>query len=500
MKNKLIIIAMMLILSLSVVFSQVIEMGKSSVLDASTDIDAELQSDTAASVEAVDLNEDEDDDDNDDLEDEDDDDNDDLEDEDDDDNDDLEDEDDDDNDEVRDPAEHAADKIESAEEKIAEAEEKIAEKEEEGKDVSRALESLEKAKTLLAEAPTALDEGDYETALNLAKEAKHTAMWAKGKDIKSASEESKFGRELGECIKEANEEDDDEDEKDFSQCFKQFSDDLQDHVTDILEEKNINIDRKILKALERFREKAGERLGSLLSSLEDFNFSGIDADEVAEELEGLSGEELEEKIKDIKDESTKDKFEKGIVPFKDTDDQDWFYYFVDRMDEEECISGFTDKEGNPLGEFRPGNDVLFGEGLKFVMQCVLDEDPEAAESGDHWAKGYAKKALKELSDSLSDDIKDRIENSLEDKEEFKKGLTRGELVQMVMDLLGIEVPTATGAPFSDVSLDNANVDAIAYALAKGLVSGDAEDLTFRPDDVPNRAEVAKIILLAKELL
>ncbi len=396
MKNKLIIIAMMLILPLSVVFSQVIDMGQDSVLDASTgadvEVDAQLQSGTPASVEATDV-------------------------------------------------------------EATDAEEADVDDE----DLSD-------------------DEDDLDVDEDL-------------------NEDSKFGRELGECIKGANEED-----EDFGHCFNEFSKEVAEHVANTLMAKNKNANQKILKALERFQGKAGKRLGNLMSDLEDFNLSGIDADEVVEELEGLSEEEVEEKIEDIKDKSTKDKFAKGLVPFKDTDDQDWFYYFVDRMDQEKCITGFTDEEGNPLGEFRPGNDVLFGEGLKFVMQCVLDKDPEVAESGDHWAKGYAKKAMNELSDTLSEEVKERIQESIENKEEFKAELTRGEFVQMVVDLLGIEVPSATEAPFSDVSLGHANANAIAYALEKGLVSGDAEDQTFRPDGSLNRAEVAKIILLAKELL
>ena len=67
-------------------------------------------------------------------------------------------------------------------------------------------------------------------------------------------------------------------------------------------------------------------------------------------------------------------------------------------------------------------------------------------------------------------------------------------------MLNIDVPVADAAPFLDVPLSHAYVNEIAYALSVGMVSGDQETGTFRPDDVPNRAEVAKIIVLAKQLL
>ena len=75
-----------------------------------------------------------------------------------------------------------------------------------------------------------------------------------------------------------------------------------------------------------------------------------------------------------------------------------------------------------------------------------------------------------------------------------------EIIQLIVDLLDVELPEVTEAPFSDVPVDHPNAAAIAYALSLGVISGDEEEGTFRPDDIPNRAEMVKIIIMAKELM
>jgi hypothetical protein len=403
--------------------------------------------------------------------------------------------------------ENAADKIEDAEEEIAEAEETIVEKEAEGKDVSDALVRLEGAKVLLADAQTEFDAGNYEEAEDLAKEAKHEAMYAKGKDIHSASEESELGENFGECIAEAVvSEDDDADE--FDECFEDFEEEIADFVENLLSEEDQASNTAIDDALTALSTTVESELSNLLIALANFNVSGVNEDEVISDIEGIiesdddsekKASDLEDKIEEIKNESTEKKFEDDVIPFRDTDDEEWFFNFVDQMDSEACISGFKDEAGNELGEFRPSNEVLFGESMKFVLQCVLDKDPEEIAEGDFWARGYALTLQNDFSDLLSEDLLSRVENALVDDAEYTSEVTRGELIQLIVDVLGLDVSDASEAPFSDVTLDHSNVNAINYALSVGVISGDEATGKFRPDEVPNRAEVAKIIILAKQL-
>jgi hypothetical protein len=406
-------------------------------------------------------------------------------------------------------AEDAADKIEDATEEIEEAEDTIAEKEDEGSDVSVANESLANAKALLAEAQAAYDSGDYESAKDLAEEAKHEASYARGKDIESDSEESRMGEDFGECVSTKVEDDED----DFEDCFEDFFDSVADHVFESLpesdQEANANIEAAIQELLIGMSE--GD-LKDLLLAIASYNFSGLDSEDVINEIEDILEDEdnqfddseaiddLEDLFEDLKEDSVESKFENEVIPFKDTDDEEWFFNFVDQLEAEQCVEGFRDSNGNLLGEFRPGNSVLFGESLKFVLKCVLIIDPVAVTENDSWALGYAVKIKLDFEDLLDDELLTKLDDSIEDEDKFNEAMTRAELIALIIDMLNIGVPVADAAPFLDVPLSHDYVNEIAYALSVGMVSGDQETGTFRPDDVPNRAEVAKIIVLAKQLL
>lgn len=88
-----------------------------------------------------------------------------------------------------DQREDAEDEIEDAREEIAEAEEKIAEEEEKGNDVTESEQLLASAQELLLLAEEALSAGDYAGAENYAEEARHDAMWARGKAVDSIDDE-----------------------------------------------------------------------------------------------------------------------------------------------------------------------------------------------------------------------------------------------------------------------------------------------------------------------
>lgn len=406
-------------------------------------------------------------------------------------------------------SEDAADALEDAAEEIEEAAEVIEESADDGKDVSQAEIRLEGARELLAEAQAAYDAGDYENAEELAEEAKHEAMYAKGKDIQSSTEEAELGASFAECIQEKmddDDEDEDEDEDDFEDCFEDFFGDVYDHVFSELPEDDQNANLEIQAAVESWLPQVDGEVYEALLAFTSYNFSGVEADEVIEELEDIltededeQAEELRELLEELKEESVENKFEADIIPFKDTDDEEWFFNFVAQLESEACVEGFKDANGNPIGEFKPGNQVLFGESLKFVLKCVLNEDPAATDSGSFWAEGYAIKIKLEFEEQLEAKIRIKLENALTDEDEFNEPMTRAELLALIINVLGIEVPEATAAPFEDVPLTHRYVNEIAYALELGVITGDQSTGTFRPDDTPNRAEVAKIVVLAKQL-
>ena len=87
--------------------------------------------------------------------------------------------------------------------------------------------------------------------------------------------------------------------------------------------------------------------------------------------------------------------------------------------------------------------------------------------------------------------------------DVQKPATRGAVIQTLLEVLGITIGK-TPATYEDVPKNHPYSTAIAAATFFGLVQGDLDAEgkplnRFRPDDPINRAEVAKIIALAKEL-
>ena len=73
-------------------------------------------------------------------------------------------------------------------------------------------------------------------------------------------------------------------------------------------------------------------------------------------------------------------------------------------------------------------------------------------------------------------------------------LTRAELVKIVVNLYGIEVPTeVTTQPFSDVKIDEWYAPFVAAVKTAGIVDG-YDNNTFRPNNPVSRVEALKIIL------
>lgn len=425
--------------------------------------------------------------------------------------DDMEDEDenDDDLEDEEDDMADAMDALADAEEEIDEATETITEKESEGYEVTAAWARLDEAKTLLAEAEVAFAAGEFDEAEDLAESAKYAAMYAKGKDIESSSEGAEIGEEFGECIADASSEDPEDLVESFSECFEELSDDVSDYIEKLLSEEDQMVNMALAEELQKLAAEVDGRLQELLMDFSNFTFSGVEEEEVissveevlnADKSEEEKEEALEELIEKIKEESTENKFEDGLIPFKDTDDEEWYFNFVNESAAVGCVTGFKDEAGNPLGEFRPGNPILFGEGSKLVLGCILGEMPEESMGDEHWAHNYGVFMVEELADLLSPDLLEDFESALAEESQFNEEMTRGELIQLIVDVLGLEVPVATEAPFSDVPLTHPNVNAIQFALDHGVISGDSETGTFRPDEVANRAEIIKIIVLAKQLL
>ena len=173
----------------------------------------------------------------------------------------------------------------------------------------------------------------------------------------------------------------------------------------------------------------------------------------------------------------------------------WFYSSVLALTELGIASGYKDASGNLTGSYGPGNNVTHAEALKIALgsagvsgtSCGAPSHPQA--SG-HWAAGFVACAeQRDFGFTSSQGLNDTA--------------SRAEVLHYVLKAFGVTVPDGT-PPFAESASHRYKND-IAYAYALEIVSGDKDENgdekgTFRPNDPVNRAEVAKIVKLAIELL
>lgn len=178
--------------------------------------------------------------------------------------------------------------------------------------------------------------------------------------------------------------------------------------------------------------------------------------------------------------------------FSDVHDNDWFASPVRSVASWGIVSGYLNRDGSPMGVFRPANPVTVAESLKMVLKAAdIDETecrrlPVTAGAMMHWAKPYV---------SCAEQMGMRLFQST--GLDINRPIHRAELLTLVHDAFGDQaLPLYAG--FKDSEGHRYEAD-IAYAVSRGMVTGDLDingNLTgsFRPDANINRAETAKIIV------
>jgi len=275
-----------------------------------------------------------------------------------------------------------------------------------------------------------------------------------------------------------------------------------------IQDKIDTLDKKFLqlKAKKFVRDSKLDGLKNLKAEIENYNFVDAAGDQMRLDIDNFVDnlpsdvtefdfekklENFRGRVSDAKKKAKALKFAQGIIPFKDTDDSDWFTNYVDFAKERGVIGGYKDEKGNALGEFRPSNNVTVAEMLKMVIEASnageLEGDPNLADAMNHWARGYVKRA-----ETLGLDI---IESNLK----LNRYATRGEVVRAMLEVLEIKPDAALETSFTDLDPNHKHAAFIEFASKAGIISGDDGAGTVRPDDQINRAEVAKIIQLMIEL-
>lgn len=170
--------------------------------------------------------------------------------------------------------------------------------------------------------------------------------------------------------------------------------------------------------------------------------------------------------------------------FRDVWNDDWFGGFVKKVVELGIFSGYKDKLGKPRGRFGPADSITLGQ-LAKVAAIITKQNIEEA-LGEQWAGPYIANAkLQKLTVYLQ----------LPDE---NAPATRGQVIHTLLEALGIPLDEAKTLSYLDVRRTNLFFRAIETATRLGIISGDDATGKFRPNDPVNRAEVAKMIILALE--
>ncbi|MCK5017776.1 MAG: S-layer homology domain-containing protein [Candidatus Peribacteraceae bacterium] len=182
--------------------------------------------------------------------------------------------------------------------------------------------------------------------------------------------------------------------------------------------------------------------------------------------------------------------------YHDVPDDAWFTPYVAFLIGEEIAEGYRNEEGKVTGEFGVGSSITYAEVLKMSLEAANADisklpPPRNKFVRGTWATAYVAKA-EELNLSIFDPNLDVHSHA-----------TRGEVIQTILEVLNIPIGNVAG-DYSDLPPNHLCANAIGTATWYGLIEGDTDENgtplgTVRPDTPINRAEVAKIIALAREV-
>jgi len=173
--------------------------------------------------------------------------------------------------------------------------------------------------------------------------------------------------------------------------------------------------------------------------------------------------------------------QKGIV-LKDVWADDWFGSYVKHLVDLNIFEGYKDMKGEPLGLYGPADFITMGQLAK--VGDLLSGQVVIPVSGNDWAIPYVA-AAKAANLSVFQSTVDP-----------KKSASRGAVIQTILEAFETPMTAKDTSMYSDVPADAPYAAAIATATKLGIVSGDEGRTTFRPNTPINRAEVAKMIILA----
>jgi len=186
------------------------------------------------------------------------------------------------------------------------------------------------------------------------------------------------------------------------------------------------------------------------------------------------------------------------VTFVDVPQTAWFAEYVRSAAEEGIVSGYKDDRGKLTGQFGPANSITMAEALKIAVEgSGYDEELYGSmiESGvTHWASPYI--SVSRAEDFLLVRNQSRIM--------WNSPATRAEVASLFTAAFRVDITDVGGVEtrYTDVKTGTPYAASIEILSRNEILSGDTDVRgkatgTFRPGDSINRAEVVKIVTLAR---
>ncbi|MFH0820161.1 MAG: S-layer homology domain-containing protein [Candidatus Peregrinibacteria bacterium] len=257
-------------------------------------------------------------------------------------------------------------------------------------------------------------------------------------------------------------------------------------------------------------------LQGVWQQLSSYNFVGDTGTQMEEEIsnfitEAQSSGVTKDKIRDFKDMATKkivearvEKYKKGVIPFMDADDDQWFSRYAAQAKNYGYVKGTGDSNYTKLDPERATNVAeavtLFGRVLTEQEKAgiiitgdklsdIIIQNGRTFNSLPDWAKDGAEELAK-----AGVDI-----NDLFDGKKAGETVTRAEVAELLQEAFNL--PDAENMPnFADtnrVSADEAQ--AIAAVNEAGIMTGYADGSNrFGADEALNRAALVKVLIKASE--
>lgn len=245
-----------------------------------------------------------------------------------------------------------------------------------------------------------------------------------------------------------------------------------------------------------------KELEAVRNEISNYNFYGSSGDDIRHEVEsfiaeaqtkGLSRDAIRARIDELKTKkddairkSKEDKVGAGIIPFYDTDDNEWFTKFVVPLKAAGIIAGKGD------GKFDPNGNVTVAELLTMAFRLSGDKEARGTAkfcgAAGHWANKFVVWA------------ENRGLSIVEKCTDLNRPALRWEVVQVLIETGSRgEVEESREACFTDVKSSDQPVNSVVCAAQKAdLMKG--ENGKANAYNKVNRAQTAVMVRQAAEKL